>query len=280
MLSVALALFGPGSFIEERVARPAIYINESLDYNAVADECTNLMPFTSLLPRFHHTDCFTQVFQSSFDLHWAIIDYIQLFADVNLSTDGPQHPWYDKSTIENAFNMAIFLANKLWLKSIAYNTSLRVRDDQGTTSRIPHISITGVSVLSTLLAIYLASLLSMAAYSIWEPHWSGRFDAFAMIRIGSAMTERVPLQAVGDVDKIALLDETPGWIGDGSCGEGELGHLALGAGTPLRARRRFACPKVDHQPEIVPLPPGPIVCRHVHPCRFAFICKMSTKTFA
>lgn len=170
--------------------------------------------------------------------------YIQFFTDlVDIGT-----VTYE-ARLENALEAAVFLANQVWLTS-SHVSTLSVHYDLETTIQAPYISPQGIIFLSALLGIYIVSLLSMATYSIWDPRWTGRLDSFAVLRLGAAVAAHFPLQA-NNMDKMEVLDETPGWVGDTKEGEGDFGKLGLGGGTKLRARRRYRCSDLDNEP-IVP----------------------------
>jgi hypothetical protein len=52
-----------------------------------------------------------------------------------------------------------------------------------------------------------------------------------MLRIGASISDRTPLLATLQAERIKTLDETPGWIGNGS--ERAVGELCLGGQRPL-----------------------------------------------
>ncbi|KAF8815774.1 hypothetical protein BYT27DRAFT_7192152 [Phlegmacium glaucopus] len=81
----------------------------------------------------------------------------------------------------------------------------------------------------------------MSLYSTWTPCWTDQLDAFAMMRIGAAIAESIPFRVANTTDRIKILDETPGWVGDATEGKGKVGELGIGAPTPLRGRRNYAC---------------------------------------
>jgi hypothetical protein len=89
-------------------------------------------------------------------------------------------------------------------------------------------------------------LLLITGYSIWEPHWTGRFEFFAMMRLGAAIAEHLPLQATQGAEKLAVLDVLPSWVGARTGGEGKVGNIALGVRVPLRAKIRYPCLEFDH----------------------------------
>jgi len=150
---------------------------------------------------------------------------------------------YGGERIKNAFESAAFLANKAQLQySPLGSRTLTVFYDSGADTVVPAISRSGIILISVLLTVYLLSLLAIALYSAWTPSWTDQLDAFAMMRIGAALAESIPFRVVADTtDRIKVLDETPGWVGDATEGEGKVGELGMGAPTPLRERRQYAC---------------------------------------
>lgn len=60
-----------------------------------------------------------------------------------------------------------------------------------------------------------------------------------MMRIGAAIAESVPFRVAHDADRIAVFDDTPGWVGDSSVDDEALGTVALGGAGLLHARRRY-----------------------------------------
>lgn len=110
---------------------------------------------------------------------------------------------------------------------------------------IPTISPAAMIVISSLWIIYVACLFGLAIYSAKTPRWTYSLDAFAMMRIGAAANERIPLDVGFEKKTIQVLDEMPGIIGDATGGEGEIGVLGMGASTPLNDFRYYKCYKGD-----------------------------------
>ena len=59
LLTTAMALFGAGSFVANRVAHPEAYINADLEY--VSQTCIEPMPFKSLLSSVDPDDILTPI---------------------------------------------------------------------------------------------------------------------------------------------------------------------------------------------------------------------------
>ena len=250
LLTIALALFGQGSFIAERVAQPDTFIHP-MDREHVST-CTDMVPFLPLLRDnigqkqvSNPIDyCYRDGNVNSMEeLQYQIAFYLQSF--YYNQWDG-----YAGERIKNAFTSAAFLANEAWMLNPAGtgDGSLWVTYDLGADSQIPVISKTGMIVISTLLGLDLLCLLALAIYSSWTPRWTGQLDSFAMMRIGAALNDQISLSVSNDKSKVRVLDETPGWIGDATGGEGPVGELGVGAPVPLKRNRRYRCYEGDYDP--------------------------------
>lgn len=143
--------------------------------------------------------------------------------------------------MQDAFTRAIYLANSIWLtKTDPTIPKLWIFYDRGADTNIPTIKPGGVIVVSVLLGLFIVTLFAMTWYASHVPTWTTTFNAFAMMRIGAAIAEHVPLLIGKKEGKISVLDQTPGWIGD-SEPDAEIGRLGLGAEGQLRAKRKYAC---------------------------------------
>lgn len=164
-------------------------------------------------------------------------------------------PYYVKKQ-NNAFTAAVFLANQAWM---LYNVqtlmgrSLTMTSDPGVDTDVPVISTAGIIIISILWVIYLTALLAMSAYAYYYPRWTDTLDAFAMMRLGATIADKVPLLVTYRSDRIQALDEVPGWIGEAEKGEGDgeeedIAGLELGSHRVLRAEGRYACYPGDDEP--------------------------------
>ncbi|KAK4552849.1 hypothetical protein LTR86_009981 [Recurvomyces mirabilis] len=258
LLTIALALFGPGSFIADRVTHPTNYINVAQEEFAAI--CIDRAPFTSLLSTpstvyettstHNSISCIPSGYWNFGQLQEALLEYVQTFIGPRTTTGyiSPNEPPYDK-LLANAFEAAAFLANEQWLTS-ARETTLTVSYDAGILRQALHIPKAAIMLISILLGIYLAALISVAVYSNRGPRWTNRLDSLAMMQYGAAISDRLPINVVADRDGLEILDEAPGWIGDHH-GDASIGVLGLGGTTPLRARRRYTCFEHDHEGEAV-----------------------------
>ena len=96
-------------------------------------------------------------------------------------------------------------------------------------------------LLSILLALDGLLLLVIAIYISFSYTWAEDFDSSAMMRLGAARANELPLQVIsreGKEKTRAMLERMPGWVGDARPDD-EVGALAIGATGPLTAGRRY-----------------------------------------
>ncbi|KAF2151446.1 hypothetical protein K461DRAFT_322696 [Myriangium duriaei CBS 260.36] len=177
LLVVVRGLFGQGSFLDT-------LSNYSDPHGAAALVCTTLVPFMGLL----HNDLGKGDAMNPLSRCLALTD---------LSSAGVYYLWpfiwnlddgFDGRRIENAFEAAAFLANEAWMTNPSKSEgSLSVSFDVGVDTQVPHISHTGIIVVSSLLGIYTVALIGTALYCWYVPTWTSKLDAFAMLRLGAAM---------------------------------------------------------------------------------------------
>jgi hypothetical protein len=245
LLTIALALFGPESFVADRVTHPEVYVNS--DQSTQLGKCIDRMPFLGLLRDSASSNCITNDAWNFGQLQSDMMSYIQIFIELSETQD----PYYDgpstNQLLENAFDAAAFLANEQYMTN-ADSASFTMSYDEGVAIQKPHISKASIILISTLLAIFLVALLAMAFYSNRYSRWTRTLDSLMMMQYGAAVAEHLPFHVVADSSPIKILDEIPGWVGDATDGRGEVGELGLGAATPLRGRRRYRC--FDHDCEV------------------------------
>ncbi|CAG7988839.1 unnamed protein product [Penicillium salamii] len=163
--------------------------------------------------------------------------------------------------LEKAFNVGLYFALDAWQNCLRWsagpNYTVPITSDNGVHSSIPEISVASISVISTLLFVFLFLLLWLASYAAFSPRWASSLNGFTMMRIGSAIADRVPLLVTYEEDQVSALDEVPGWIGSTANKEsitdcdketcGWVAELEIGAADQLRARQRYKCyPLKDH----------------------------------
>lgn len=247
-----MALFGDKSFIQSRQAHPQAYA--SVIYSNVpveqvptyAGSCVDLAPLGILLAGASGED------NSTNGLNYCITNTDGGVNGTDVNTEIAQclsNFNYDQERVKNAFDAAAFLATKVWMQNSISPTerSLTVNFVLGADTQIPVIS-SGMIFVSILLGLYILMLIPLAVYAAWTPHWTAQLDSFAMMRIGDAIAEKLPLTVGQNRDTIKSLDEIPGWVGDTSEKE-PLGRLGLGAGRSLasRANRRVECEEDDEE---------------------------------
>ena len=245
LLTVAMALFGEGSYIAERKSFPDKFIDQGNNGALPNGTCVDIAPLQYLM-----------------EIHYGYLDWTtgrQCIANNDTKSlddlNGGISLWLrnfqvkDKATMENAFTAAAFLATKAWTgyQIPVPARTLFVNLDMGADTQVPAISRAGKYLISILLAIFLLALFAMALYSTRETRWTAQLDAFAMMRLGAAMADHVPLMVGRRVDKVGALDWMPGWVGDVE-GEAEVGALGVGAPSPLKTRRRYRCYDGDDEP--------------------------------
>ena len=247
LLTIAMALFGEGSFIADRVFLPNFYLPSQFDKHLANEgeyglttvqpfHCQEMVPFARLLPNPDASGG-AQVLGSCAEDNLSNIDdvVIQIAAYAALFQG-------ETVDLKSAFNAAAFLTNEAWLTNLPNGVPCNkyVHYDLGADARKPSISITGIAVISVLLGIYLLCLFLLAMYSFLSPRWTSQLDSFAMMRIGAAMADEVPLRVSGNESKLEVLDRTPGFIGDGAGGQDGVGEIGLGLPGRLVRRKLYS----------------------------------------
>lgn len=268
--TLALSLFGLGSFLDT-IQETATYIEAK--YNLVLEEkqaCIAAVPFLPLTKTMVDIDttvdsqntpyldpCLVFYTRSNLEYGAAFLgaQYLWMFLyndnDDNNSVEYDPSEDHDGVRIANAFTSAAFIANGVWMvdnPDIPSGT-LKVSYDMGTDTQRPSISLAGIIVVSVLLGLDLLCLVVLAVYSTRVPRWTEQLDSLAMMRLGAAMADQLPLRVAKKSERIEILDRVPGGIGDATGGEGTVGDLGIGAKTPLRRRRKYHCYKGDHETE-------------------------------
>ncbi|KAI9373941.1 hypothetical protein BJX61DRAFT_551929 [Aspergillus egyptiacus] len=232
LFTIAMALFGPSSFINTRSQHPEAYETFTRHRGSPrpnAGACIDLLPLIRLLHP-GHTDCITNYDQrtDASSALYLIVDWLAEFVAV------------DPRRLSSAFSAAAFLANKARLDhDFTRWPRFDVHYDMGADTQIPTISPAAMIVVSVLMGLHLAMLLALALYAAWSPRWTGQLDAFALLRIGAAVAERLPLRVAHETEKVDVLDAIPGSMGDRAEGQ-VVGVLGLGAPVRLRAKRKFS----------------------------------------
>lgn len=244
--SVALAVFGPDSFLTTWFQKAASNTLVNASIEGFPELCLGLAPFGNL---FLNPEGFMDVRNFSSPEQQDIsqsISYPCGFLNTvtpNAAVQAFLASFEQVSTerLENAFNGATFLANQAWMRYGSQDSPgfFGLSFDMGEDTQIPTISTAGIAAVSSLMAVYLAALFGLAIYAARAPRWTDQLDAFAMIRIGSALAHDVPFLAARDASSVKALDTLSGVIGDVVDEREKYGKLWPGGATPLRAKRAY-----------------------------------------
>lgn len=167
LTSVALALFGEGSFIDTRLRNPSAYvIRERPDTGTTGDgtytdECYSYNCISST-PLAYLTDTTGMVCrddrQSSYErgIIFQVERFISLFAE--------------EAQAQMTFTAGAFLANKAWLapdgsSRLRQDISRAILADRGVPTIRTSLSMAGIIVGSVLLGAHLLGLLALALYA-------------------------------------------------------------------------------------------------------------------
>lgn len=267
LLTTALALFGPNSWLDLANRYPDIYTHRNVSYDNYTKFCIDLAPLSRILSsRTLNTGVGDGTFQfPGYDINSCIIpsdpgekevssavivgswlNNFRLSVSKTNNADLENDPVTARADLENAFTIAAYLANMAWISGGSYlGNSLTVNYDIGVDTQKPAISLAGLIILSVLVGLDLVGLLATAIYASWHPRWTDSLDAFSMLRLGSSISERVPLKIALRNDHACVLDEIPGWVGvDDGLEESDprRGHvecIALGGSGRLRSGKLY-----------------------------------------
>ncbi|KAK6815506.1 hypothetical protein RU639_008736 [Aspergillus parasiticus] len=168
--------------------------------------------------------------------HDQIAEYLQIFG-------------VDTNSLKKAFDAAAFFANKAWFESWGASCRLdfSVYWDPGLDTEVPVMSMASLIVITIILSLHLLILICLTIWASNTERWTGSLDSWAMMRIGGAIADRVPLKIAENTDKMEFLDEIPGWIGDKNDGNESVGIIGLGAPGALTYNRRYISYDEDHE---------------------------------
>jgi hypothetical protein len=240
-----MALFGDASFIPIRLANPNGYpynLSESVKADATP-RCTEQIPLgLFLMDEQTGVEINNGVCTESGDPmeitstpHGQIAQYLQIFN-------------VDPNSLRKAFEAAVFLANKAWIESLDFDCRyLIVNFDPGLDTNVPVMSMASLVLITIFFGLHLLILICLTTWSSLNERWTANLDSWAMMRIGGAIAESIPLKIAENTDKMDFLDEIPGWIGDQADANELVGMIGLGARGPLEDNRRYACYDEDHE---------------------------------
>ncbi|KAF7116163.1 hypothetical protein CNMCM5793_004183 [Aspergillus hiratsukae] len=237
LLTTALAMFGPGSFLDTFAAEHAALTDSFNTANFTGNICLAVPPLLNLIVDDSYSSpsrefCLDAPVGGGFAIDNADI-LIQSYLGYLLGAED-QFPMI--------FTAAAFLSNKQMIESMSGQWS--IYQDLGTEMTIPTISSAGIIVGSVLMALYIIPMIGLAVYAAYYPRWTGRLDSFTMLRFGAAIGDKLlPLRVARKPHQIPVLDEIPGVVRDVSIQDGDeilpMGILGLGDGRPLQRHRRY-----------------------------------------
>ena len=186
-------------------------------------------------------ECVTEWYASEHPVDYQISQYVGAFLYNSAQADALA----GDERITNAFLAAAYLAIDVWMDNPYRASSSSITFDLGADTDVPVISKTGMVLISILLGMDLTCLLGLAIYSSLTPTWTNQFDAFAMMRLGAAMHEELPLHVSYSHSQVKVLDTTSGFVGDGpeETTNGSIRQLTLGATTPVERQKKYRCYK-------------------------------------
>lgn len=268
LLTTALAIFGPGSFLNtffadyytiQRSMMSADITGKIGTSSSSSEFCIEIAPLTNM---FSDSDS-SWGSTSSAGASWISSDscvttYLTESGDSYYSTN-PHNlvaEWLDSmfsytGALTNALNAAAFLANKRFVESL--DPSYDIYQDLGSEMMVPQSSVAGVAVVSAFLGLYVLILLALSFYGSQYSRWTSRLDSFAMFRFGAAYGQGGSSMLVTRKTRdVKELDEFSGVVRDiGSVADNAIipiGRVGLGEGKPLRTGRRYECYEGDNEP--------------------------------
>jgi len=253
---VAMAIFGESSYISTRSTNPTAYemITEQEEMRSAdngqdsSNICYDLWPLASLgnsQSGFDTTDLGGCIrLENPGDIPSQIARWLTIFLAGPADPDAGTHPMQGSYLMQSTLTAALYLSNGIWLKQGVSGASrtLNVNYDPGAPTTIPTISTVGIITVSILLGLFVLGLFAMAGYASHMPAWTSALNFFTVMQMGAAAAEHLPLSAGSKADKVKVLDEVPGWIGD-AMPEAGIGKLGLGAKAKLRSSRKYECYK-------------------------------------
>lgn len=261
LLYITLALFGYGSYLDINHTTTETYLGGDSSWEG----CIDMIPLAGLLGGLAATSGITNGLSNCVDAdqdknyqQQIVMSYLWMFA-ANAHGQSPTG-----NDLENAFTAAAFLSFDEWaLAGGADVETVKVVWCSGIDLQTSAMSRASMILISLLLGLYLASLLALSLFAARVPRWTNQLDSFAMMRIGASIADRLPLKLADQVDKVKILDELPGWIGDtigaddvaengtkdGKDEENrkrsQVGELGLGGWFPLKRDRKYQCYATD-----------------------------------
>lgn len=231
LASVAIALFGPHSFIDTRMSNPSNFIipdgpDCGSRYCLIGRNCLHKKPLSDLMGSSR--SCIDR-FDSK-----TVSEVIQQVSSL-LAYFTSQ--WQD--SIGPALSHALYMANKLWmhLPIAGYRThnQLRIYYDEGIRTKKPEISTVGIIVGSLFLGLHLLGLLVLVLYIVVMKPWSSRMGSEVMLKMGMVYWDELARSDTKEQwDRVVTM--LPGFIGD-ERPEEAIGRMRLGAAAGLSRKK-------------------------------------------
>jgi hypothetical protein len=227
LTSLALALFGEGSFIDTRVSNPAAYVLKrpeeltstgDYSYPVYSGNCMSFMPMHGLTNGYS-LDYINQCIKdhalgSERSIASGLENWVSYF-----------HTMYD---VNVKFTMGTYLANKVWLSPYqTFGDTSPMYYDEGVTTKKPMLSMAGMIVGSVFLGAHLFGLLFLACYACYIKPWVPWLGAQYMIKAGTAHAGALR-SAEGASQWQATVAACPGFVGDERPND-RVGRMAFGA---------------------------------------------------
>jgi hypothetical protein len=242
LTSLALALFGEGSFIDTRLANPSAFVvaqrpeggpveERPYTWNDYSNNCISTLPMAYLMDNLWRSGCWTDRDSASESNIVAQVNtLISFFTAENYA--------------QQALMVGAFLANKAWLapdgsSRYAYGASRTIHVDQGVPTIGTSLSMAGIIAGSILLGAHLFGLLVLALYSVIKKPFVPYLGAEVMVKAGTAYAE-VLGAAEGSKQWKKAAAACKGFVGDEKAG-GDIGRIAFGAaaGVSRKIDRKF-----------------------------------------
>ncbi|KAI9872264.1 MAG: hypothetical protein M1830_001849 [Pleopsidium flavum] len=156
-----------------------------------------------------------------------LINWLNNFADVDYT--------------RQALTCTIFVAHQATLtQAMTFNDGPRGGYVSSSAGSNPPAMI----AISILILVQLAGSFALAIYSARYPAWTQSLDSFAVLRLGAALADDLPLISAIDAEEVLVLDGKEGWIGASQTEEDDedaekMGTLVIGGRGPVRKRRLY-----------------------------------------
>ncbi|RAO69357.1 uncharacterized protein BHQ10_005369 [Talaromyces amestolkiae] len=232
LATIALALFGPGSFADTQQTAPNFY---SIDTNETG----------------------WKLFLDSYAAGDSQLPLTPLGFKVGLDSYAA-HDWFGSfsapsADASSAFTQAGFLAIKAMFDSDSNYGYMSIYSNNDVLEQItlPSMSLPAVIACSILFGLYMIPLLLLALYAAFSHRWTDTLDAFTMLRMGAALGQKdLPLLVGKNKRKIDILDNLPGVVRDISGPDDQVRQIAFGieGGMPLQLRKRYLAYPGNHDP--------------------------------